>query len=177
VNVALSNKIKHQLQRELVKRELIRYFALKGYENFDSPLYPPTCADLPIVVKHLFNRTEVVPYSESVDVSTGIHKIGWNLFVLGTNRLHLGYTSHSSANDVLRATRGEANSHFPAEMVTTPNNCINFVLKILDNSRNGYIELPPNFQLPMGAITGPLFKNSQRSPRIGPTASGAFYAR
>jgi len=178
MNLMLARKIKRKLQRELIKRELNQFFAIKGYaDNMRSPLYPPLSADLPIACPNLFNRCEIIPHSESVDIATGVHKIGWNLFVLGTNRLNLGYTSHTSATDVLRATRGEADSHLPADMMTTPDRVIDFILKILDNSKSGYIELPQNFQLPMGALTQlPIIGNNARSPRLGPTAAGAFYS-
>lgn len=178
MNPLLARKIKRKLQRELVKRELNQYFSLKGYgENMEQPLYPPLVADMSIAIPHLFNRCEVVPFAESIDVQTGVHQIGWNLFVLGTNRLALGFTSHTNATDVLRATRGEANDHLPAEMLCTPNQLVEFVLKILDNSKNGYIELPDNFQLPAGALTAqPLMGSNARQPRLAPTASGAFYS-
>ena len=178
MNPLLARKIKRKLQRELVKRELNQYFALKGYdENMDQPLYPPLVADLSVAVPHLFSRCEIVPFAESVDVQTGIHKIGWNLFVLGTNRLTLGYTSHTNATDVLRATRGEANDHMPADMLCTPNQLVEFVLKILDNSKNGYIELPGNFQMPANSATDQtLIGSNARQPRTTPTASGAFYS-
>lgn len=177
MNPLLARRIQRKLQRELVKRELNKYFAAKGYmDNMQRPLYPPLVIDLPIVVKQLFIRCEVVPYCESVDVSTGIHKIGWNLFVLGTNRLNLGYTSHTSSTDIIRATRGEANNHFPAEMSTTPDDVISFILNILDNSKVGYVELPSNWQIPMGAMARSMFGNGARSPRMGPSASGSFYS-
>lgn len=179
MNPLLTRKIKRKLQRELVKRELNQYFDKKGYDNdkMNSPLYPAIMADIQISVPHLFNRCEVVPYSENVDVSTGVYKIGWNLFVLGTNRLSLGYTSHSSVSDMYRATRGEYNQKLPADMFTTPDRVINFILNVLDNSKSGYLELPTGFNIPMAAVAArTLFGNGARTPRIGPAASGAFYS-
>lgn len=89
----------------------------------------------------------------------------------------LGYTSHTNATDVLRATRGEANDHMPADMHCTPNQLMEFVLKILDNCKNGYIELPHNFQLPANVLTSqPMMGSNARQPRLAPTASGAFYS-
>ena len=178
MDVTLANKIQRQLQRELVRRQLIEYFTLKGYEgNFNRPLYPPSCWDLSVKVKDLFNKIEIVPYSEETDVSTGVVKLGWNLYVFGTNRLDLGYTMHTNAADVQRAALGESQSDMPIEYTTTPHEVIDFVLEVLDNNKTGYNKLPQNDRIPAGALEIPLGTSKARSPRVGPTASGAFYAR
>lgn len=177
MNPLLARKIKRKLQRELIKRQLNEFFVTRGYDNFSEPLYPPIAATLPQSIPHLISKCEVVPYAESVDVATGIHKIGWNLFVLGNYRLDLGSTSHTSATEILRATQGKADTNLPAEMKTTPDRVIEFILKVLDNSKSGYIDLPQDFQLPINAtMQDPILGNDGKSPRLAPTSSGAFYS-
>lgn len=177
MNPLLARKIKRKLQRELVKRQLNEFFVTRGYENFSEPLYPPIMATMPQSIPHLIGKCEVVPYAENVDVTTGIYTIGWNLFVLGNYRLDLGSTSHTSATEILRATQGKPDTNLPAEMRTTPNRVIEFILKVLDNSKSGYIDLPQDFQLPISAITqDPILGDGGKSPRLSPTASGAFYS-
>lgn len=176
MNTILASRIKRQLQKELIKRQLIEFFLSKGYDNFGLPLYPPTCYDLPVKVPHLYTRCEIVPTVEETDTTLGTVKLNWKLFVLGTNRLDLGMTTHTGQTDIVRAVMGEPNLELPTEYKTTPEDVCEFILKILENSRSGFVELPPNFQVPPGALTLPLMSQS-RSPRLNPSASGAFYSR
>lgn len=176
MNTILTNRIKRKLQKELIKRKLVEFFMAKGYENFDMPLYPPAAYDMPVRVPHLFTRCEIVPTVEETDTTLGTVKLTWNLFVLGTQRLNLGQTTHSGQSDIVRAIVGEPNMELPAECLVTPKKVIEFVLKVLENSKSGFVELPPNFQVPPGALTMPLLSKS-RSPRLNPSSSGSFYSR
>lgn len=151
MNAILSRQIKRKLQRELIRRLLIRYFSDKGYENsFDMPLFPPICADLPLKLQELFNKVEIAPFVEEVDQVTSFVRIGWNLYVLGINRLYLGSTAHSSMAELRMSIGGVVNKDMPVEFTTTPAEVIDFVLKVLDTSRTGYTELPKSFRLPLG---------------------------
>ena len=176
MNIILARRIKMKLQKELMKRKLVEYFAVKGHDNFGTPLYPPSVYDLPVRVPELFNRVEIVPCVDDIDTGMGTVTLSWKMFVLGTNLIELGKSTHIGESDVLRAVMGEPNVDLPAERVTSPKAVINFILKILSNSKTGFIELPENFQIPPEALTLPLLSKA-RSPRIAPTASGAFYSR
>ena len=176
MNTLLTSRIKRQLQRELMKRKLVEYFMSKGYENFDMPLYPPACYDMPVKIPALYTRIEVIPSVEETDTTLGTVRLGWNLFVLGTNRQHLGETTHTGETDVVRAVMGAPDMNVPSEVKCTPNKILRFILRILDESKSGYLELPANFQVPPGALTLPLISKA-RSPRVGPSSSGAFYSR
>lgn len=180
MNIRLTNQIKKQLQKEHLRRLLNKYFMEKGYvDSFDIPLYPAICVDLPMRIKHLFNRVEVVPYVVESDPITGIVKLGWNLFVLGTNRIHLGTTSHTNMAELRSAVKGQINRELPAECITTPKKVINFILRNLNSSRSGFIELPFNFQLPSDVLNDPLNGSSYsgRSGSAGPSRSGQFYSK
>lgn len=176
MNTLLTSRIKRQLQRELMRRKLIEYFVNKGFENFDLPLYPPACYDMPVKIPNLYTRVEVIPSVEETDTTLGTVKLGWNLFVLGTNRKFLGETTHTGETDIVRAVMGAPDKDIVADFKCTPNDVMRFILKILDGSKSGYLELPSNFQVPPGALTLPLISKA-RSPRVGPSSSGAFYSR
>jgi hypothetical protein len=123
----------------------------------------------------MYNKLEVIPYSERVDPVTGLVTLGWNLFVLGTNRMFLGTTTHASISDLRMAMEGAINRNLSSEMATTPAKMIHFVLSVLDDSRAGYSELPPGFQLPP-QLSGP-FGMRGKTPRSGPSASSGFYSK
>lgn len=172
----LARRIKRKLQKELIKRSLTEFFTAKGYDNFDMPLYPPAAYDIPVRIPHLYTRCEVVPTVEETDTTLGTVKIVWNLFVLGTQRMNLGSTLHTNQSDIVRAIVGDPNMELPAEHATTPKDMIEFILRVLENSKSGFVELPANFQIPPGALTSPIVGKS-RSPRLNPSSSGSFYSR
>ena len=176
MDTVLAARIKHKIQEELVRRELIQFFMAKGYDNFDMPLYPPSAYDLPARVPRLFTRCEIVPTVEETDLTLGTVRLSWNLFCLGTQRMNLGSTTHTGQSDIVKAIVGEPNEELPSEFVTTPKKVIEFIVKVLKNSKSGFVELPPNFQVPPGALTMPLLSKS-RSPRLNPSSSGSFYSR
>jgi len=171
----LAYKLKRSLQRELYRKLLTDYFTKRGYESPDSPLYPPTVADLPSTVKELYNKLEVVPYSERVDPVTGLVTLGWNLFVLGTNRMFLGTTTHASMSDLRMAMEGAINRNLSSEMITTPGKLVDFVLSVLDDSKAGYSELPPGFELPLQLSSSLGIRG--RTPRASPSQSSGFYSK
>jgi len=70
VNTILGLRLKHKLQKELIKRSLNKFFIEKGYDrNFEMPLYPPLVYDISIKIPHLFNRCEVIPTVEETELS------------------------------------------------------------------------------------------------------------
>ena len=90
--------------------------------------------------------------------------------------MNLGSTTHSSQSDIVQAVVGDPNSQLPSNFATTPAKVVDFILKVLDNSKAGYVELPDNFQIPPGALTAPLISKA-KSPRLNPSSSGSFYSR
>lgn len=177
----LANRIKRALQKAYLKKMLEDYFLNKGYDSLDKPLYPAVCLDMPIRIKQLFNRVEIIPFVVESDPMTGVVRLGWNLFVMGINRIYLGSTSHTSMADLRNSIQGASSRNMPCEKVTTPQRVADFVIKILDNSKAGFVELPPNFTLPPALLSDPLTTNSQtvngRMGRAGPSRSGQFYSK
>lgn len=51
----LTHNVYYALNRELLRRVLIKYFFDKGYqENINQRIYPPTIQDLPVLIPQLF---------------------------------------------------------------------------------------------------------------------------
>ena len=84
------------LEKEWLRRLMIRYFMMQNITDFDEKVYPPDLMDLPMQVPELIDKIEIVPYSINADPNWGLVKTGWNLFILGNQRMDLGYTYHTS---------------------------------------------------------------------------------
>ena len=147
------DKIKHTANNEVVRRLLIRYFIDKGFsESFDKQLYPSIVQDLPMVVLPLANKIEVVPHAVEIDPNQGKAVLGWNLFVLGNQRMYLGETHHNNLSELARQihsgmiTIPEGLQSATARRQTTPKRVITFITRVLGDSRSGYADLLPSQQ-------------------------------
>ena len=139
--------IKHTSNTEVVRRMLIRYFLEKGFaESFDRHLYPAMVQDITMVIPQLSTKIEVVPFAEEVDSSQGKAVLGWNLFVLGTNRMYLGQTYHNDLRTLARQIQtgfimipeGAVSN---ARRQSTPRRMINFITRVLESHNAGYVDL------------------------------------
>lgn len=142
------DKIKRISNTEVVKRMLIKYFIEKGFDDsFDKQLFPPMLQDLSSVIPLLASKVEVVPFAKEID--TGLNKavLGWNLFVLGNQRMYLGETHHTGLSDLARQirsgtiSRSEMGGNITARKTTTPRKVIIFLTKVLGNNEAGYVDL------------------------------------
>lgn len=168
-NEYLQTRIRAALNQELIRRLLIRYFTQKGFdENFDRKIYPPQLQDLPLQIPQLMGKIEIQPYVEDIDPNTGVIRLGWNMFVLGTRRMCLGESTHTNLSEVRTAIMGPL-SALNHRTHATPRRIIEFIVKVLGQSENGDIaSLPKNMMtrpgmLPLG--TGELsgyFRTSHR---------------
>lgn len=143
------DRIKHVSNTEVVRRLLIKYFMDKGFsESFDRQMYPALIQDLPQIIPVLSPKLEIVPHANEVDTSQGRAVLGWNLFVLGNQRMYLGETYHNSLHDLARQIRTgviripESGFH-TARRQTTPRRVISFVTRVLGSHEHGYIDLNP----------------------------------
>jgi hypothetical protein len=144
------DRIKHIANTEVVRRLLIKYFMDKGFtESFDRQMYPAVIQDLPMVIPVLSNKLEIVPHAKEIDTSMGRAVLGWNLFVLGNQRMYLGETYHNSLHDLARQIRSglirvpEAGYH-TARRQTTPRRVITFITRVLGDHEVGYVDLNPS---------------------------------
>jgi hypothetical protein len=143
------DRIKHVSNTEVVRRLLIKYFMDKGFtESFDRQMYPALIQDLPNVIPVLSPKLEIVPHANEIDTSQGRAVLGWNLFVLGNQRMYLGETYHNSLHDLARQIRTgvirvpESGFH-TARRQTTPRRVISFITRVLGTHEAGYVDLNP----------------------------------
>lgn len=139
--------IKHVANTEAVRRMLIQYFVDKGFtESFDRQVYPALVQDLTQIIPQLSTKVEIVPFAEEIDSYQGKATLGWNLFVLGTQRMYLGQTYH---NDLRRLASQimSGNIMIPEDDVSnarcqaTPRRIITFITRVLGTHEAGYIDL------------------------------------
>jgi len=146
------DKIKHTANTEVARRLLIKYFVDKGFtESFDRQMYPATIQDLPLVIPSLSTKIEIVPHAKDIDASQGKAVLGWNLFLLGNQRMYLGETHHNSLHDLARQIRSGSiqipegiGSYATARRQTTPRRVIHFITRVLSGHESGYIDLNPS---------------------------------
>lgn len=145
------DRIKQRANSEVVRRLLIKYFIDKGFaESFDRQLYPSMIQDLPMVIYPLGSKVEVVPHAEDIDMSQGKAVLGWNLFVLGNQRMYLGDTYHNNLHDLARQIENGSvlmpegmSTGLSATRQTTPRRVIHFILRAMEGKRAGYVDLSP----------------------------------
>ena len=90
-------------------------------------------------------KIEIEPYAKEIDPTTGYTKLGWNLFVLGNQRIYLGETEHADLASVTETSEdGRILIHEsfkqPFRMGRTARNIVNFVTRVLSNSESGLIK-------------------------------------
>lgn len=166
----LLDKVRHALNSEFIKRSLTKYFVNKGYQDFKTLVYSPMLQDMPKAIPELAHKVEVVPFVKEVMPATGQVTIGWNLFVLGVNRMELGDSTHANMSDLQRAIYGPQPQSIATNM-KSPEDIIEFVLKVMSSSKDGMIQPSP-----AGYINGPDNTNVNR-PKLGPTQSGGYYEK
>jgi len=142
-----TDKIRYHANAEVVRRLLIKYFIEKGYtESFDRQLYPCLIQDLPLVIPVLSSKVEVIPHMENLDNIQGKAMLGWNLFVLGHQRMYLGETYHNDLASLARQIRTRSflipeGSNIHATRLSTPRRVIHFVTRAMKGHTNGYVDL------------------------------------
>lgn len=142
MNDVVTNNIRRLLNKEVAKRLLIKYFCEKGFtENFNQKVYPPAIQDLSDMIPEMASKVEIVPAAEELDPRTNYAKIRWDLFVLGNQRLFLGFTEHANLNEVARSIgqgsiisekRTSSNEATAAKIVT-------FITRVLGESDQGFL--------------------------------------
>lgn len=175
MNDIARDNIKHAANTEVVRRMLIQYFINKGFkESFDRTVNPVIIQDLPYANFGLDNKLEIEPHAVEVDPTTSRAIIGWNLFVLGNQRMFLGETGHDNLSELARQIRtGQISPETitSARRCTTPRRIIGFVEHVLHDHDSGYVDLTPRM------------RPTSRTPRIArpaalaSTMSGQFFTR
>lgn len=142
------DRIKHVSNTEVVRRLLIEYFMRKGFQSFDRIMYPSLLQDLPMSIPILASKIEIVPHAVELDPALGKAVLGWNMFVLGSNRMYLGESYHNNLIDLARQIktgliRVPYGGHGTARRQTTPRRIVAFVTRVLGDHKAGYVDLNP----------------------------------
>lgn len=137
--------IRHKLNVTVIEKLLIQYFNDKGFEDsYDKLVYPPMLFDMIMQLPVLADKIEVIPHTEHIDQIGGKAVLGWNLFVLGNQRMYLGQSLHSDlrtlANNLTTCSSfQEMNPE--ARNQTTPRKIVAFIIKVLESHDSGKVDL------------------------------------
>lgn len=137
------------LQKEFVRRNIIKYFEMKGYDNFLVKPYPPSIIDIADSTGILDGLIEIKYYLEDINMNNNILKIGWNLFVLGSQRAFLGYTTHKNFSEIengISNVKNEPNCpisikelvEWIVEVIGSSNKLKEVYEQYSDNNKNNY---------------------------------------
>lgn len=166
--------LRRELNAESVRRLLIKYFVERGYTNFDRPANPTMIQDLTLTIPYLETKLDIEPHALEIDPTTGKAILGWNLFVLGNQRLFLGETMHANLSELARQIKNNQiiiEDLSACRRCTTPRRIINFIERTLSKSLGGYVDLTD---------TGQQFSAIPKNLRLVGTATsqiGSMYTR
>jgi len=136
----LLNNIRNILGIVAIKKNLTEYLERKEISP-DSLVYPPLIQDVQ-TIPEISNRVELIPYMEELDPTSGFIKVGWNLFVLGTNRKFMGYTVHESLED-LKQPQATKKSKERSLCYTTGKEVLEFIIDTLQKYNEDHVSLGP----------------------------------
>lgn len=124
-----------------VKKYLLDYFIRKvGKENFNKIIDPSTVMDIVDEIPQLASRIEIVPNAVDMKLQEDMISIEWNIFVFGNKRMYLGKTNHLNiANTIYDLKRGNKCANINGvEYGVSPKRIVQFVIRILEKSKDGY---------------------------------------
>lgn len=138
-------RVQSAANTEVVRRMLIKYFIDRNFtESFDKAINPVLIQDLPLVNTGLDTKIEIEPHAIEIDPTTGRAVLGWNLFVLGNQRIFLGETHHQNLMELARQIKqGQVlpESITTTRRCTTPRRIITFIERTLSARAGGYVDL------------------------------------
>lgn len=137
----LLNNVRMILGLTVIKQQLNEYFENKQI-NMESLLYPPIIQDMNESVPDISNKVELTPFMEELDPTSGYVKVGWNLFVMGTNRKFLGYTVHESLEDLKQPSDGKKAMETSLRYAT-PNDIVEFIVETIQEYDPEHISIGP----------------------------------
>jgi len=161
----IQDKLENAFAQELIRKLVVKYFHQKGFgENFDEKVYPPLISDIGESIPELAGRLEVEPFAAEVDPTTGQARLGWNLFVLGSQRMYLGETQHAELSNLAKQLEntdshmpGEIDEYAPARFTRTARDIVNFIVRALRHKEAGIA----------GIATGISGKEPQKPSHLG----------
>ena len=134
MNKKVKDDITRVLQKEYLRRSLVKYFEDKGYtKTFEACAFPPILQDL--TDQPFANRAiEVVYNIEDINLIDDTVKVSWNMFVLGNKRIFLGYTNHKNFTDIQNSRNAKSEYSGPINI----NKIIDIVVDFIGNSESIY---------------------------------------
>jgi hypothetical protein len=111
LNQSLKNEIVKILEKEYLRRSLIRYFKEKGYDNFLNCPYPPTLLDVCEKIPSLNGIIELSYFVDDINMENNSLIVGWNIFVLGNKRIFIGNTVHNNLLDIENSIHKSSEHH------------------------------------------------------------------
>lgn len=166
-------RIRHGANTEVVRRQLIKYFSDRGFhESFDKAVNPVLIQDLPFVNAGLDTKIEIEPHALEIDPTTSRAVLGWNMFVLGNQRIFLGETYHQNLLELARQIK--TGQIMPEAIVstrrcTTPRRIITFIERIIKDHASGYVDLSERSR--------PMATNPRAFRPLGNTGQGSNFSR
>lgn len=159
------DKIRDSLNLKVVESLLRKYFSLKGI-NEDRQVNPASIQDMQHSIPELGDKIEIEPHAVELDIQGNSATVGWNLFVLGNQRIYLGETYHNDIGNLTKQLRmGRVDDAKDARKTRTTNQIISFILSRLENSKGGYVHLDRR-PVPNRFTMGPNI-NSSLNQRVG----------
>lgn len=156
--------IEKEFNKAVIRKILTGYMGHKGFV-MEEMAYPPSLQDL-VAIPELADKVEVYPYLESIDLNTGMVKVGWYLFALGNKRLDLGVSTHQSVKDLEQSVHGNF-TNLPFRSYVRHQDVFDFVVERLGDDRAGQIEFIGQKN------NGPLMGTNANSPLAGPAPAGS----
>lgn len=167
MHIQLQQRISQAINKEIITKSLTEYFKSKGYNPTTILVYPPQIKDIATSVPAVSDKIELIPSPNSIDPTSGIAKLRWDLFVLGTNRICLGETTHASLSELNGIIHPHSNR---SKLNHSAQDIIDFIVQILGKTDGGFdIPPPPSMNQP--------FIATNRPPRGGITGGGDMYER
>jgi len=141
--MALADDLEYTLNGEYARRLLIRYFSEKGFaEDFDKKVYPPLLQDMIDEIPALEGKVELVPYVAELDPNGTWARLGWNIFILGNQRMHLGETEHANLQELARQMDSGnyvVSEGSSARRMRSARDIVEWVTRVLQSSKAGLI--------------------------------------
>lgn len=128
------DNIKRLLTVESIRKSIENYFVNMGIE-LDYGVYPPLLRGLNEQVPCISNKIEIQPHIEHIDPTTNYVRVGWNLFVNGTHRKPLGFSTHASIANMDAQVNDEMVED-ESHTYQTPKDIINFIIDVLCRTKD-----------------------------------------
>ena len=162
----ISTNLELIFNAELARKLLIKYFSEHGFaENFDRRVFPPLLQGIQNLIPEFNGKLELVPAVIEIDPTNGFARLGWNLFILGNQRMFLGETEHTQLHDLAKQLDS------PSGIVAEDNqifrrgrsarDIVNWVVKVLGRCEGGmlrYADQVVKSPQALGAQSGTFFE-------------------